>query len=138
METNTLQYILHLLVLSVISCIPSLWNTTGITVAGTTGVLGNNSTLLAYTNDVAVDVYFNIYVADADNQRIQRFPSNSLVGQTIAGTSSVGSSSTQFNYPRAIFVSTTTLFVSDVYNYRIQKFNYNSSSGITVAGGNKR
>ncbi|CAF3861300.1 unnamed protein product, partial [Rotaria sp. Silwood1] len=122
------------------SCTPgSSWNSTGTTVAGVTGVQGANATLLKYVNDVAIDIYSNIYVADTDNQRVQRFAANTFVGQTIAGTTgSIGASATTFNYPRAIFVLSSTLFVSDVYNYRVQKFNYNASSGITVAGGNMK
>lgn len=119
-------------------CTPgSSWNATGLTVAGVTGVSGTNSTLLTYTNDVGIDTYSNLYVADANNQRIQRFPLNSLVGQTVAGTGTVGSGSNQFNYPRALFISGSTLFVSDQYNYRIQRYSYNTSSATTVAGGNK-
>ncbi len=122
----------------VTTCMPGVsWNATGITVAGTTSVQGSNSSLLSYTNDVGVDIYGNIYVADTNNQRIQLFPANSFIGQTVAGvTGSIGSGSNQFNYPRAIFVSGDVLFVSDVYNYRIQRYSYNATSGITVAGGN--
>jgi hypothetical protein len=126
------------LLILVASCIPgSSWNATGITVAGVTGMQGSNSTLLSYTNDVAIDIYSYIYVADTDNQRIQRFAPNSFVGQTVAGVSgSTGSSSNQLNYPRAIYVAGTVLFISDVYNYRVQRYLYNATSGTTVAGGN--
>jgi hypothetical protein len=128
---------LYLFILVYVCTPGSSWNSTGITVAGTTGVQGSNSTLLSYTNDVAVDIYSYIYVADANNQRIQRFAPNSFVGQTVAGvTGSIGSSSNQFNYPRAIFVASTVLFISDIYNYRIQRYSYNATTGTTVAGGN--
>jgi hypothetical protein len=93
--------------------------------------------LLSYTNDVGVDIYFNLYVADADNQRIQRFASGGTVGQTVGGVvGTIGSSSNLFNYPRAIFVGGSTMFVSDIYNYRIQRYIYNAASGVTAAGGN--
>jgi hypothetical protein len=106
-------------------------------VAGVTDVQGTNSTLLSYTNDVAVDIYSNIYVADSDNQRIQRFAPGSSIGQTVAGVlGTIGSSSNEFNYPRDIFVADSTLFVSDLYNYRIQMYAYNTSTGVTTAGGN--
>ena len=119
------------------ACAPGIsWNTTGITVAGVTGAQGSNSTLITYPNDVSIDIYGNIYVADTNNQRIQRFPNSSSIGQTVAGaTGTIGAGSNQFNYPRAIFVSGDVLYVSDVYNYRIQRYSYNAASATTVAGG---
>ena len=103
--------------------------------AGVTGVNGANATLLTYTNDVAIDIYGNIYVADTDNQRIQRFPPNSLISQKVAGTGAAGSGFNQLNFPRAIFVAGDVLYISDIYNYRIQRYAYNASSGTAVAGG---
>lgn len=106
--------------------------------AGVTGVNGSTATLLLYTNDVALDVYHSIYVADTDNQRIQRFPLNSLTGQTIAGTGVAGSGFNQLSFPRAIFVAGDVLYISDFYNYRILRYAYNASSGTTVAGGKEQ
>ena len=122
----------------IVACIPGFtWNSTGITVSGTTGVQGSNLSLLTYTNDVAIDIYANIYVADTNNQRIQRFSSNSFIAQTVVGTTGVtGPGSNQLNYPRSIFVLGDVLYVSDVYNYRIQRYSYNAASGTVVAGGN--
>ena len=110
------------------------WNASGITVAGVTGVNGATATLLTYTNDVAIDMYGNIYVADTYNQRIQRFPPNSLIGQTVAGTGVAGSG-IQLNHPRAIFIAGNVLYISSIYNYRILRYSYNASSGTTVVGG---
>ena len=104
--------------------------------AGVTGVNGASATLLTYTNDVAIDMYGNLYVVDTDNQRIQRFPPNSLIGQTVAGTGTVGSALNELRFARMIFVSRDVLYISDVYNYRILRYSYNASSGTIVAGGN--
>ena len=102
-----------------------------------TGTPGGGATLLFYTNDVGVDIYGNVYVADTDNQRIQRFPPNSSVGQTVAGTGIAGSGTNQLDYPRTIFVRGDILYISDVYNYRIVRYSYNATTGTTVAGGNQ-
>jgi len=81
-------------------------------------------------------MYYNIYIADTDNQRIQRFAPNSSVGQTVAGVSgNPGSGSNQLNYPRAIYITGDVLFISDLSNYRVQRYSYNATSGTTVAGG---
>jgi hypothetical protein len=57
-----------------------LWNpaqTSGVTIAGVTGVFGTNSTLLKGPKDVVLneDETF-LYVSDTGNNRIQRFPLN--------------------------------------------------------------
>ena len=105
--------------------------------AGVTSSPGTTSNYLSHPNDVAVDIYSNLYVADIDNQRIQKFAPGSTTGQTVAGTTgSIGTSSNKFNYPRAIFVARDVLYVSDVNNFRIQIYTFNASTGVTVAGGN--
>lgn len=45
----------------------------GMTIAGKTGINGNNSTLLNEPLDVALDNQLNLYVADWLNHRIQKF-----------------------------------------------------------------
>ena len=46
---------------------------TGITIAGVSSVQGNNSTLLRNPYAVALDSNRNLYVADTNNHRIQKF-----------------------------------------------------------------
>ncbi|CAF0957866.1 unnamed protein product [Adineta steineri] len=45
----------------------------GTTIAGISGIPGNNSTMLYYPTSVAFDNQLNLYVADQVNQRIQKF-----------------------------------------------------------------
>ena len=45
----------------------------GTTIAGKTGIFGSNSTLLYQPFDVALDTQLNLYVADMQNHRIQKF-----------------------------------------------------------------
>ncbi|CAF0933775.1 unnamed protein product [Adineta steineri] len=47
--------------------------TNGTTIAGISGIPGNNSTMLYYPKSVAFDNQLNLYVADELNQRIQQF-----------------------------------------------------------------
>ena len=46
---------------------------TGITIAGVTGVHGNNSNLLFAPYSVLLDSQLNLYVADRNNQRVQKY-----------------------------------------------------------------
>ena len=47
--------------------------TNGITIAGVAGVRGSNATLLNVPRSVELDNQLNLYVADTDNHRIQKF-----------------------------------------------------------------
>ena len=46
---------------------------TGVTIAGVTGTIGINSTRLSSPSSVTLDNQLNLYVADTNNQRIQKF-----------------------------------------------------------------
>lgn len=45
----------------------------GVTIAGTTGIVGNDTMLLKVPNWVQVDNQLNLYVSDNGNNRIQKF-----------------------------------------------------------------
>lgn len=112
------------------------------TVAGT-GILGAAANQLDGPDAVVVDRNGNIYVADGNNSRIQKFPAGSVSGTpgvTVAGGNGLGSAANQLAGPAGIFVDTSgNLYVADDRNNRIQKFPAGSTSatnGITVAGGN--
>jgi FOG: PKD repeat len=72
---------------------------------------------------IAVDSSGNVYVADVDNSRIQKFDSN---GKFITKWGSEGTGNGQFNYPQGIAIdSSGNVYVADVDNNRIQKFDKN-------------
>ena len=69
---------------------------------------------------VAVDSSGNIYVADADNYRIQKFTSD---GGFITKWGSNGTGDGQFHEPIGVAVdSSGNIYVADSGNDRIQKF----------------
>jgi sugar lactone lactonase YvrE len=115
--------------------------TNGVTVAG-----GNGSgTALDQLNGpvaIWVDGSGNIYVADADNYRVLKFPSGSTSatnGTVIAGGNGYGSATNQLA-PYGIYGDASgNIYVSDGINYRVLKFPSGSTSathGTIVAGDN--
>ena len=116
--------------------------TNGKVVAGGNGP-GSNSKQLSFPYSLYVDLNGNIYVADFNNHRIQKFPPGSdstTHGITVAGGNGQGSAANQLFEPSSVYVdSIGNIYVVDGGNERIQKFPVGSSSatnGITIAGGN--
>ncbi|MDH3766748.1 MAG: caspase family protein, partial [Nitrosopumilus sp.] len=74
-------------------------------------------------SDIAVDSSGNVYVADIENNRIQKFDSN---GVFITKWDSKGTGDGQFSAPSGIAVdSSGNVYVADSRNNRIQKFDSN-------------
>jgi len=77
---------------------------------------------------LAIDSSGNIYVADAGNNRVQKFDSS---GNYISQFGSVGSDNGQFNGPYGIAIdSSNNIYVTDTNNFRVQKFD---SSGNLIS-----
>jgi sugar lactone lactonase YvrE len=122
--------------------------TNGVTVAGGNGA-GSSANQLnypygtSYLSGIYMDGNGNIYTADYNNNRVQKFPAGSTSatnGVTIAGGNGSGNAANQFAGPSGVFVDGSgNIYVADYYNSRVQKFPAGSTSatnGVTVAGGN--
>lgn len=118
-------------------CATATWNQAFSLAAGATSAAGTTSTLLYNPYDVAFDGYQNMYVVDYTNNRIQKFPSGSFIGTTVAGfTLTAGSTRSQLYYPTALWVTpNSTMFVVDQYNFRVLKWQDGDPLGYVVAGG---
>lgn len=87
------------------------------------GNSGSNSTLLRNPVGIKMDPMGNIYVADANNHRIQLFMTGQSNGITIAGNGTAGSSTHQLNIPYGLILDNQlNLYVADTHNHRIQKY----------------
>ncbi len=98
------------------------FNLTNSSVIGThqvgTGCPGPLSNMLDYPHGIFVDSDFNLYVADTNNNRIQRFVFGESNGHTVAGFES----SIHFilNRPTGIILDGNNyLFIVDSHNHRI-------------------
>ncbi|MEQ1833538.1 MAG: alpha/beta fold hydrolase, partial [Candidatus Eisenbacteria bacterium] len=93
------------------------------------GGLGSAPGAFQYPFGLAVDNECNVYVADAGNNRIQKFSS---VGAVLGYWGTAGSGTGQFDFPQGIAVDPlSAVYVTDTNNHRIQKF---STSGTFLGG----
>jgi len=113
------------------------WNTSGITVAGETGLNGSTSSRLNLPWDLTLDWSNTLYVSDRQNNRVQKFLRGSLNGSTVAGDANgqSGRNLSRLNDTFGIAVDwNDNLYISDRYNYRIQLWLNGAISGSTIAG----
>ena len=119
------------------SSLPVQWDDTGITVAGTTGSSSSASDRLSYPYDLAVDSSKTMYIAERDNNRVQKWLAGASSGSTVAGQSSGagGSALNYFNRTGGVVVdSNGNLYVTDPFNHRVQYWASGSSTGTIIAG----
>jgi streptogramin lyase len=84
------------------------------------GSLGNGDGQFQAPRGVAVDADSNVYVADSDNHRIQKFTPD---GTFITKWGSLGKGDGQFNRLQRVAVDAdNNVYVADSFNHRIQKF----------------
>ncbi|CAF4796845.1 unnamed protein product, partial [Rotaria socialis] len=135
------------------TCPFTQWNNIYSTIAGTPGSYGTSTLHLRNPQDVFVNDYDNVYVADTNNHRIIRFsPGKVLVfenkrvyyyvegsksGTNIAGIQlRAGKGKSELNTPTTVFVTgDQTLFILDAGNFRVQKWKSGEPLGFPVAGG---
>ena len=95
------------------------------------GTYGTGDYQFNNPSGVAVDATGNVYVADTDNNRIQKFTSS---GTFITKWGTIGTGDSEFYYPRGVAVDASEnvhVYVADTGNNRIQKF---TADGTFVTG----
>jgi len=97
--------------------------------AETWGTTGSSPGELRTPTGLDTDAYDNVYVADYDNNRVQKFSPD---GELLLSFGSGGSSNGQFDGPKDVAVDSgdERLYVADEKNHRIQKF---TLGGVHVA-----
>lgn len=91
--------------------------TTQTTIAGN-GTGGSSKNMLNYPNGIFLDQNFNLYVADCENHRIQKFLVGQFDGITVAGNGTPGP--TTLYYPTSVILDANDyLYICDHDNHRI-------------------
>jgi len=136
---NRISSILVLALMSLlVSCkVPESMAWVVSTFAGSTEGFANGIGNTAQFNNpvgVTVDSSGNVYVADADNNRIRKItPADRIEDRTVstlAGSDTKGfadgtGTAAEFNYPRGVAVdSSGNVYVADAHNHRIRKLEY--------------
>lgn len=113
------------------------WNQTGITIAGVSGNSGVTSNRLKSPEGLSIDWSNTLYIADQENNRIQKYLKGALFGETVAGNAS-GIPGIEYNTLRSpgdLKVDLNgDIYVADSMNHRIQLWKRGSLNGITIAG----
>lgn len=106
------------------------------TVAGT-GVSGSVANRLNTPGGIFVAANGDVYVADVNNSRIQKWTPGATSGVTVAGGNGAGSAANQLSFPQDVFLDAAgNIYVADRGNNRIQRWAPGATSGVKVAGGN--
>ncbi len=118
----------------------AVWNSNATTVAGQSS--GTSGSGAAYLNmggggGVYADTGGTVYVADYNNNRIEKWPPGATSGTLIAGGNGAGSATNQISGPSGVYVDAAgNVYVADAGNNRIMKWAPAASYGVLVAGGN--
>ena len=87
--------------------------------------------MIYYPSAVAIDSIGNLYIADADNNRIRKVNTTGIItsvaGTGISGTIGDGwlATEAEINYPQGVAVDKHgSIFIADYYNSRIRKVTY--------------
>ena len=107
------MYIRHQIVSKSIQSRLNVWSI----VAGT-GTAGSTSTTLYNPRGIFVDINLNLYVADYNNNRIQKFSFGQLNGTTVAGATAPGTI-TLFGPTGLALDGDGYLFIVDTWNHRV-------------------
>ena len=115
-------------------------STNGITVAGSsTGTEGTTSSLLKRPFAVTFDNNGFMYVSEKENNRVQQFAPNSLVGTTVAGQANgqEGTTSSYLKKPTGIGVDKDqNVYIIDTVNQRVVVWPPNATSGNVLVSHN--
>jgi hypothetical protein len=89
---------------------------------------------------LTIDYYYQLYVADYNNNRIQKFMKDSSVGSTVAGQAdgTGGATLDSLMFPTAVIIdSGGNMYIADKGNSRIQFWPNGASSGTNILGNGK-
>ncbi|CAF3967119.1 unnamed protein product [Adineta steineri] len=122
--------------------IPSLeaylrWNTSAITLLGTTGIRENTSYQLSSPYGLVFDLFGDLYIGDRNNNRVQKCNIRNLTCTTVAGEANAvsGTNMSDLNGPTYFYIDTNNnLYIADTLNQRIQLWNYGATYGKQIAG----
>ena len=136
MQKGSLVKFIQILKSSIIGQInlPSqaLWDGNGTTVAGRNNTTsGSSYNQLNGPAGISITNNDVLYVSDTNNHRIVVVDLNYTANTSIIG-SGPGNNIDQFNYPRDLFVTNTSLYVIDMSNYRVKKLSLNGSNPSTL------
>ena len=109
-------------------------SSTGVTVAGTTGIWGSARSLLYYPTAIYVTNNSTMFILDTWNHRVLRWVPGDPMGTIVAGGQGNGGAFNQIGTSYQLFVDDQlNVYVSESSNHRITRWSTtNTTSGILV------
>jgi RHS repeat-associated protein len=95
----------------------------------TFGSFGSSGLPLSKPADIAIDSNSRIWIADTENNRIQKL---SATGEYTTAFGTEGTGTGQFKKPHGVVVSNEKVWVTDTENNRLQEFSYTGTYQRTV------
>jgi len=117
------------------------WRQAADTVAGVTGQNTVASNLLFNPFGLTIDFNYTLYIADCNNNRIQRWQRGASTGKTVCGQANgtAGGNVSDLRSPAGVVVdSNSNIYIGDRANARVQFWSAGASSGMTIAGNGKK
>jgi len=110
-------------------------NTT-VTIAGITDIDGSSNETFSYPYALYVNDVKDIYIADVNNQRIQKWTQNATAGITVAGqTRKTDHSNASLHRPYDVIVDKNGfLYIADMINHRILRWKEGAVQGEVLCG----
>lgn len=117
------------------------WRQAADTVAGVTGQNTAASNQLYSPFALTIDFNYNLYIADCNNNRIQRWQRGASTGTTVCGNASgtAGGTASDLRSPAGVVVdSNSNIYIGDGANARVQFWSADATDGRTIAGNGKK
>ena len=97
---------------------------------------GSAANQLDKPTDIVLDSLGNMFIADYENSRIQKWLTGGSDGSTVAGGNGIGGALNQLSYPWSLSIFNSDLYIAENENNSVVKWVADANEGTILAGNN--